>query len=123
MAVVTAITQQEEVWLFIILGLVYMIIKAPPKWIKKPTTSLSVVLVTATGFWDFDADKLWQLGAFFTEAGAFVFGSGLVIIPFLQAGVVGEMGWLNEQQFLDSVAVAMITHPALSSSLSGLSAF
>lgn len=109
MAVVTAITQREEVGLFIILGLVYMIIKAPPKWIKRPSTSLSVVLLVTTGFWEFDADRLWQLAVFFTEAGAFVFGSGLAIIPFLQAGVVGEMGWLNEQQFLDSVAVAMIT--------------
>lgn len=109
MAVVTAVTQREEVWLFIILGLVYMVIKAPPKWIKRPGTSLSVVLLAGTGFWQFDTTKLWQLGLFFTEAGAFVFGSGLAIIPFLQAGVVGEMGWLNEQQFLDSVAVAMIT--------------
>jgi chromate transporter len=109
MAVVTAITQREEVWLFIILGLVYMTIKAPPQWFRKSNTSLSVVLLAGTGFWQFDMDKLWQLGLFFTEAGAFVFGSGLAIIPFLQAGVVGEMGWLNEQQFLDSVAVAMIT--------------
>jgi chromate transporter len=109
MVVVTAITQREEVWLFIILGTVYMVVKAPPRWIKKPNTSLSVVLLAGTGFWQFNNEELWQLGLFFTEAGAFVFGSGLAIIPFLQAGVVGEMGWLNEQQFLDSVAVAMIT--------------
>lgn len=109
MAVVTAITEREEVWLFIILGLAYMIIKAPPTWLKRSDTSLSVVLLTGTAFWQFDLPKLWQLGLFFTEAGAFVFGSGLAIIPFLQAGVVNEMGWLNEQQFLDSVAVAMIT--------------
>lgn len=108
-AAATAITQREEVWLFIILGLVYMIVKAPPKWIRRQGTLPSVVLLAGAGFWQFDATKLWQLGLFFTEAGAFVFGSGLAIIPFLQAGVVGEMGWLNEQQFLDSVAVAMIT--------------
>jgi chromate transporter len=46
---------------------------------------------------------------FFTEAGAFVFGSGLAIVPFLREGVVDRFHWLNEQQFLDSVAVAMIT--------------
>jgi chromate transporter len=46
---------------------------------------------------------------FFTKAGAFVFGSGLAIVPFLYSGVVKEYGWLNEQEFLDSVAVAMIT--------------
>jgi chromate transporter len=50
-------------------------------------------------------DILW----FFTKAGAFVFGSGLAIVPFLYGGVVQEHHWLNDQQFLDAVAVAMIT--------------
>jgi chromate transporter len=54
-------------------------------------------------------DLLAQILLFFTEAGAFVFGSGLAIIPFLQQGVVQQFGWLNEHQFLDAVAVAMIT--------------
>ena len=53
--------------------------------------------------------KLWQIAWFFTKAGAFVFGSGLAIVPFLYGGVVKEYAWLNEQQFLDAVAVAMIT--------------
>lgn len=44
-----------------------------------------------------------------TKAGAFVFGSGLAIVPFLYGGVVKEYHWLNEQQFVDAVAVAMIT--------------
>jgi chromate transporter len=52
---------------------------------------------------------LWQILWFFTKAGAFVFGSGLAIVPFLYSGVVKEYGWLNDQQFLDAVAVAMIT--------------
>jgi len=55
------------------------------------------------------ADILMQILLFFTKAGAFVFGSGLAIIPFLQQGVVQQFGWLNEHQFLDAVAVAMIT--------------
>ena len=46
---------------------------------------------------------------FFAKAGAFVFGSGLAIVPFLYGGVVREHGWLTDQQFLDAVAVAMIT--------------
>ena len=46
---------------------------------------------------------------FFTYAGAFVFGSGLAIVPFLYGGVVKEYGWLTDQQFLDAVAVAIIT--------------
>lgn len=109
MAVVTAVLEREEVWLFIFLGLVYMAVKAPPKWMQRKGNALSVILLTGTGFWEFHPGKLTQLGLFFTEAGAFVFGSGLAIIPFLQAGVVNQMEWLNEQQFLDSVAVAMIT--------------
>ena len=46
---------------------------------------------------------------FFAKAGAFVFGSGLAIVPFMYGGVVQEYGWLNDQQFLDAVAVAMLT--------------
>ena len=46
---------------------------------------------------------------YFAEAGAFVFGSGLAIIPFLHGGVVDKYHWLTERQFLDAVAVAMIT--------------
>ena len=52
---------------------------------------------------------LWKLCIYFAEAGAFVFGSGLAIVPFLQQGVVAQHGWLTEHQFLDAVAVAMIT--------------
>jgi chromate transporter len=52
---------------------------------------------------------LVQIFLFFTKAGAFVFGSGLAIVPFLYSGVVKEYGWLDDQQFLDAVAVAMIT--------------
>lgn len=55
------------------------------------------------------ADVLLQILLFFGKAGAFVFGSGLAIVPFLYQGVVQQFGWLNEQQFLDAVAVAMIT--------------
>jgi chromate transporter len=62
--------------------------------------------VTATAL---SHGKLWQIGWFFLKAGAFVFGSGLAIVPFLYGGVVKEYQWLNEQQFLDAVAVAMIT--------------
>lgn len=109
MAVVTAITEKEEVWLFMLLGVAYMAIKAPPKWLVKKETLTSVFLLTGIGFWQYEPTQLVQIGLFFTKAGAFVFGSGLAIIPFLQTGVVDQMGWLNQQEFLDSVAVAMIT--------------
>ena len=49
------------------------------------------------------------LFTFFLKAGAFVFGSGLAIVPFLYGGVVEKFHWLTEQQFVDAVAVAMIT--------------
>jgi chromate transporter len=62
--------------------------------------------ITATGT---DWSVLWQIGVFFAEAGAFVFGSGLAIVPFLYGGVVNEHQWLTERQFVDAVAVAMIT--------------
>jgi chromate transporter len=56
-----------------------------------------------------DLPLLGQIGLFFTKAGAFVFGSGLAIVPFLYGGVVTEHHWLNDKQFVDAVAVAMIT--------------
>jgi chromate transporter len=56
-----------------------------------------------------DVSLLVQLGIFFAKAGAFVFGSGLAIVPFLYGGVVAEHHWLNDKQFVDAVAVAMIT--------------
>src|SRR5437667_12756788 len=52
---------------------------------------------------------LLQILIFFIKAGSFVFGSGLAIVPFLQQGVVHDLGWLTNHQFLDAVAVALIT--------------
>jgi len=106
-AVITIITQQEEILLFIMAGLIYMLIKAPPK-MNKPN-ALNSVLLFSIGFWDYETDTLGKIAVFFTKAGAFVFGSGLAIVPFLHSGVVTEYGWLNEAQFIDAVAVAMIT--------------
>jgi len=48
-----------------------------------------------------------ELLLFFTKAGAFV--CGLAIVPFLYGGVVEQHHWLTDRQFLDAVAVAMIT--------------
>ena len=105
-AAITIITQTEEILLFVAAGLIYMIIKAPPKWIKQNTAG---IFLTGLGFWEFQTSTLWQIAIFFTKAGAFVFGSGLAIVPFLHGGVVTEYHWLDEHQFVDAVAVAMIT--------------
>jgi chromate transporter len=106
--IVTVVTEREEVLLFLASGLLYMFIKAPPQWIKKPAVVPSIFL-TGVGFWQYNEKALWDIAIFFTKAGTFVFGSGLAIIPFLHAGVVKELGWLTEHQFLDAVAVAMVT--------------
>ncbi len=104
---VTVITQSENILLFIGSGILYMLIKAPPKWMK--SGAASVVLLSGIGFWEYESSTLLQIAIFFTKAGAFVFGSGLAIVPFLHSGVVNEYHWLTEHQFLDAVAVAMIT--------------
>lgn len=107
-AVVTVITQSEEALLFLAAGLIYMFVKAPPKWISKKPVACFLFL-GISGFSQVEWNVLGKIGWFFTKAGAFVFGSGLAIVPFLHAGVVVENHWLTEQQFLDAVAVAMIT--------------
>jgi len=107
-AVITVITEREEVLLFITAGLLYMFLKSPPKWIKRPSATNSILLF-GIGFWNFSAGTLGNIAWFFTKAGAFVFGSGLAIVPFLHSGVVTEYQWLSEQEFIDAVAVAMIT--------------
>jgi chromate transporter len=105
---ITVITQREEMLLFLACGILYMLVKAPPQWFKKAQI-MPVLILTGTGFWAYDTKNLQQMGWFFLKAGAFVFGSGLAIVPFLHGGIVTEFGWLNEHQFVDSVAVAMIT--------------
>lgn len=107
MAIVTVITQTEEVLYFVIAGFIYMMVTAPPKFGNK-AASFSLFFA-GTGFWTYSNDTLSKIAVFFFKAGAFVFGSGLAIVPFLHGGVVKEFGWLNEHQFLDAVAVAMIT--------------
>ena len=106
-AAITFFTQQEQVLLFVAAGLIYMFVKAPTKWINKSTANGFILL--QIGFWNYESSTLTKIAIFFTKAGAFVFGSGLAIVPFLHAGVVTENHWLTEQQFIDAVAVAMIT--------------
>ena len=77
--IVTVITEREEVFLFLFCGVLYMIVKAPPQWLKKPSV-LPTGIFVATGFWKFEGKTLEEIAWFFTKAGAFVFGSGLAIV-------------------------------------------
>ncbi len=104
---ITFVTQQEPVLLFIAIGLFYMIIKVPPKRLN--SNAITSIFFLQIPFWNYESATLTKIAIFFAEAGTFVFGSGLAIVPFLHSGVVTENHWLTEQQFLDSVAVAMIT--------------
>ena len=106
-ATVTFITEQENILVFIAAGVLYMFVKAPPKISGNKLANTFILL--QIGFWDFQYSTLQKIAVFFTKAGAFVFGSGLAIVPFLHSGVVTENHWLTEQQFVDAVAVAMIT--------------
>jgi len=109
-AVITFITQREILWLVLLAGVVVWLYRERPKFIRTPLKSIlfiPVLLQVSAGGWM--NGKLEQIGWFFFKAGAFVFGSGLAIVPFLYGGVVKDYQWLNEQQFLDAVAVAMIT--------------
>ncbi len=92
---------------FVAAGLLYMIVKTPPKWLG--TKNASSLMLLQIGFLDYEGSVLTKIAIFFGKAGAFVFGSGLAIVPFLHAGVVAENHWLTEQQFVDAIAVAMIT--------------
>ena len=117
---VTLWAQAELAEFFILAGIVVILIRAWPG--LKAGILMGLGGLTA-GFliWALEAwlrqagtagdsgNVLVQILLFFTKAGAFVFGSGLAIIPFLQQGVVQQFGWLNDHQFLDAVAVAMIT--------------
>jgi chromate transporter len=101
MAVTTAWTESEVLSLFVLCGIVAMLVQAPPAFLRRATPACLAVAVTP--------DVLLQILWFFTKAGAFVFGSGLAIVPFMYGGVVQQYGWLNDKQFLDAVAVAMLT--------------
>jgi chromate transporter len=111
-AVLTVILENEIVLLFLAAGVLVWFVKAPPGFLRPASSIMSVVVLPLAAFpiesSEFNS-RLWQIAFFFTKAGAFVFGSGLAIVPFLYGGVVKEYGWLNDQQFVDAVAVAMIT--------------
>ena len=113
LAAVTVVTESEIAWLFLAAGVVVWLWRAPPKaWFGKgPLAALAQAQLPmpAAAMSTMDWSLLTQIGIFFAKAGAFVFGSGLAIVPFLYGGVVTDTHWLTDKQFVDAVAVAMIT--------------
>jgi chromate transporter len=110
-ALVTAWTESEIVWVFLGAGAVSVVVRT---WRSRPAPTVTALALVPPFFLSGLAgpattETLGRIGWYFAEAGAFVFGSGLAIVPFLHGGVVREFGWLTERQFLDAVAVAMIT--------------
>lgn len=108
-AIATTWTKSEIIWLFLLCGVVALVVKTKfraalpavlPPALEWFTTGIHGPASLSTGL---------GLFAFFLKAGAFVFGSGLAIVPFLYGGLVVQSHWLTERQFLDAVAVAMIT--------------
>ncbi|MEJ6001177.1 chromate transporter [Paucibacter soli] len=109
-AAVTVLTKSEVVWLFLAAGLLVWMVRVPPKFGGRlngiaASAPIAGAALLSTVHWP----QLLELGAFFAYAGSFVFGSGLAIVPFLYGGVVQQHHWLNDRQFVDAVAVAMIT--------------
>ncbi len=109
-AVTTFVVRSEVAVLFVLAGLIGIVLYArPPLRLDRATVFVSWPTALFPAAAQTDVATLLALGIFFFKAGAFTFGSGLAIVPFLQQGVVHDYGWLTEGQFLDAVAMGMIT--------------
>jgi chromate transporter len=105
LAISTAWTSKEIIWLFLLGGVVAVVAKAFPVRQQARTTFSLLLPAISLG----TNNTLLQIFLYFAKAGMFVFGSGLAVVPFLYGGVVQEHHWLTDHQFVDAVAVAMIT--------------
>src|SRR6266851_3492391 len=110
--IVTAWTAREIIWVFVASGLIPLLARTR----ARPSRPTKAMLVAPWPGWltsgltgAASVGVLWKVFAYFAAAGLFVFGSGLAIVPFLHGGVVEQFHWLTERQFLDAVAVSMIT--------------
>src|SRR5262249_48820024 len=105
LAISTALTSREIIWLFLLSGVVAVLVKAPPRRVPARSTASLLFPLGASAV----HNPLLVIFLYFAKAGMFVFGSGLAVVPFLYGGVVQGHHWLTDQQFVDAVAVAMIT--------------
>jgi chromate transporter len=105
---ITVILQAEVALLFIgagVVGILYYgsLSKRTPAALTVTAPVLAQLAPNASG------SVLGKLLLFFLKAGSLTFGSGLVIVPFLEQGVVQQFGWLDQRQFLIAVAIGMIS--------------
>jgi chromate transporter len=111
-AAVVTWTEQELLWVFLLSGAMVPVLRMAKH--RVPTSTVAPLLLPwawwVTGLHGAaDEGVLVRVFAFFAKASIVVFGSGLAVLPFLHGGVVTSFGWLTERQFLDAVAVSMIT--------------
>jgi chromate transporter len=108
-AVLTAVTGREILSVIVVSGVIVLAVR---EWPRRGMAAALFVIPPGllTGLHGTaEPGLLTTIGVYFAKAGALVFGSGLAIVPFLHGGVVRDMHWLTERQFLDAVAVSMIT--------------
>jgi chromate transporter len=108
-ALMTAWTESEIFSLFIAAGMVTVLVREVAGSRGWAAAVLPLPVWVAPALLNQPADLLWKIFLYFGQASLVVFGSGLAIIPFLHGGVVQEFQWLTERQFLDAIAVSMIT--------------
>ena len=116
---VTALTGAEIAFLFLLAGALMVLLEAPPRLGRNDTNrnvsiaaiALRLARSNPLAVWagGVDQTKLLLLCLFFLKAGAFIFGSGLAVVPFLREGVVQQHHWLTEGEFVDAVAIGLIT--------------
>jgi chromate transporter len=106
---VTLIARSEIALLFIASGVLMVAIEAPPAFLRRNAQAFALSGAASAAAGGVTLSTHWSLFWFFLKAGALIFGSGLAIVPFLHAGVVDEHGWLTETEFIDAVAMGLIT--------------
>jgi len=113
---ITYLTRSEVALTFLAGGLLVMLVRVGPGtalgWLAERIGSRGAAIGVLGPLFPPAAAELpllLDMGLFFVKAGAFVFGSGLAIVPFMREGLLVEHQWLTERQFLDAVAVGLIT--------------
>jgi chromate transporter len=125
----TALSNKTVLWiLFIIAAIATALLEGEPIWLLLAAGALNLLYFSRAALFSRNKLQLWipfyildaipvitdsrsftHIFLYFIQAGSVVFGSGLAIVPFLYGGVVQQYHWLSDKQFVDAVAVAMIT--------------